>query len=866
MSALTCKTRGGSSPQGKPRVFFCCYPEDFQPFFEEISDSILKTQNCAIWYFENPEQVPDTEQMETDLGQMQLFVVPVTTKLLTKPNFAMDSAIPFALEKHIPVLPLMQEDGLIELFGKKFGDIQYLDKNQKDATAIPYEEKLEKYLSSVLVGDELATKVRAAFDAYIFLSYRKKDRKYAQELMRLIHQNEFCQDIAIWYDEFLTPGENFNQAIADALQKNGLFTLVVTPNLVNEPNYVMSTEYPMAKEADKLILPAELVKTDKEALKSHYAGLPDCTDAHDSKALSESLLEAVQKFAIQENDSSPEHNFFIGLAYLSGIDVEVDHRRALSLIEGAANAGLTEAMEKLVSMYRNGEGVERNYRTAIEWQAKLVEVLRQKFQAEPNEENALSLVNAYWYQGDYENELWDLKAAEKSYMQMLRFVENVQKQFPKLKQEMAAVYDIIGDIQKNSGKLSDAVEYYMKSIQVSEQLIAELGIEWPKRTLSICFNNIGDIRKSERKFAEAAEYYEKALKITEQLAEESGTEETRRALAIRYEKMGDIRQADGNLSKAAEYYRKSLQIREQLAAENNTAEARRDLSISYNRMGNVRKAEGKLSEAAAYYQDFLRIAEQIVEETETMEARRDLSISYTKMGDIRQAEGKLAEAKEYYRKSLKIREQLAEETGTMQAKRDLSVNYSKLAQILKKEKKLLEAAIYYQMALRTDEELVAVNQSVKFKRDLAINFRNVGDIWKAEGNLSEAVKFYEKSFRMWEQIAAEIRTAEARRELANSCSNLGNVQKALGKLSEAAEYFQKCIQSLEQLTASESGVVNLRDDLAVACYNLGVLGKEFTHYLRKAHTIWDELANECPDAPRYQKNRDIVAEMLQNQN
>ena len=43
---------------------------------------------------------------------------------------------------------------------------------------------------------------RHAFDAYIFLSYRKKDRRYANELMRLIHNNPECRDIAIWFDEF----------------------------------------------------------------------------------------------------------------------------------------------------------------------------------------------------------------------------------------------------------------------------------------------------------------------------------------------------------------------------------------------------------------------------------------------------------------------------------------------------------------------------------------------------------------------------------------------------------------------------------------------------------------------------------------
>ena len=200
--------------------------------------------------------------------------MPVTTNLLCTANDALDVDFKFAMEHHIPVLPLMQEPGLEELFNKKCGELQFLDKNKIDETAISYEEKLEKYLSSVLIGDELAEKIRAAFNAYVFLSYRKKDRKYAQELMRLIHKNDFCRDITIWYDEFLTPGENFNDSIKDALQKSGLFVLAVTPNLVNETNYIMTTEYPMAREEGKPILPAELVPTDREQLFEKYKDIP----------------------------------------------------------------------------------------------------------------------------------------------------------------------------------------------------------------------------------------------------------------------------------------------------------------------------------------------------------------------------------------------------------------------------------------------------------------------------------------------------------------------------------------------------------------------------------------------------------------
>jgi len=149
--------------------------------------------------------------------------------------------------------------------------------------------------------------------------------------------------------------------------------MVVTPNLVNEENYVMTIEYPMARDNRMLILPAEAIKTDKEELKNKYKDIPECTSTQDEKALSDSLLNALKTLAIESNDSSPEHNFFIGLAYLSGIDVEVNYEKALKLITSAAEDGLIEAKEKLVSMYENGIGVKKDCYEAIKWQYRVAE-------------------------------------------------------------------------------------------------------------------------------------------------------------------------------------------------------------------------------------------------------------------------------------------------------------------------------------------------------------------------------------------------------------------------------------------------------------------------------------------------------------
>lgn len=231
-----------------------------------------------------------------------------------------------------------------------------------------------------MISDEMAQRIRAAFDAYIFLSYRKKDRRYANELMKLIHNNDEFRDIAIWYDEFLTPGESFKENIDRMLHDSKLFTLLVTPNLLEEPdgkpNFVMGEEYPMAKDSGMEILPAEMEETDKAALAEKFKDIPNCIDPYDD-VFNTRLLESLERIAISANKDDPEHNFLIRLAYLDGIDVEINTRRGLELIKDAATSGYIEAAKRLALMYYYGLIVERDYAQAASWQNKYVEGLRQ---------------------------------------------------------------------------------------------------------------------------------------------------------------------------------------------------------------------------------------------------------------------------------------------------------------------------------------------------------------------------------------------------------------------------------------------------------------------------------------------------------
>lgn len=380
MSVLSVRTREKRDVQGLSRVYFSCHPDDFKDYFDVICEDIFRTQNCAI-YYESEWEVPAGErELEELLASMQLFVLPLTNRYLEEESRSINREYVFAMEQHIPVLPIAVEPGLESKFSARFnqiregyGEIQILNRCSADDTEIPYEKKLADYLSHILAGDELARQIRAAFDAYIFLSYRKKDRAYAKELMNIIHRIPFCRKMAIWYDEYLVPGESWSQNIVNAIVKSALVVLAVTPSITEKENYVVEHEYPEALAQGKSVIPAEMLPVDPGMIRQLFPGMMDMIDCHDSEKFAEVLKGSLKQLVKEKSEDSPEHNFLIGLAYLSGIDMERDPDMALTLITDAADAGLLEAMDKLGVMYLKGQGVAVDYKEALKWFSRAAE-------------------------------------------------------------------------------------------------------------------------------------------------------------------------------------------------------------------------------------------------------------------------------------------------------------------------------------------------------------------------------------------------------------------------------------------------------------------------------------------------------------
>ena len=607
---------------------------------------------------------------------MNLIVIPLTERLLTDENSFSYKIINYAVDKHIPVLPIMKEPGLDPLFQSKFQNMQYLYDNPADTTAIPYREKLAGFLDSVFWGSELSNKIRAAFHAYIFMSYRKKDRQLAQELMRLIHEKEEYRDIAIWYDEFLIPGEDFSQSIKHALESSDLFTLVVTPNLVNEENYIRTTEYPLAVDMKKPVLPVEMLATDVGEMEKSFEGIANISNKNDAEEIYQRIQNLIPGIIERENAKDPLHDFFMGLAYLSGIEVEIERDRGVSLIIKAAESGFDEAMEKLVSMYFWGDGVSRDYDEAIKWQEKIVEKYRDIAEKTMAEEDTIIFIR----------HLDKLCSISYDAENLNKALENYEWLYE------AGKVMVFGTLGKNIfqkahnfiKKYAGRSEYYTESlyelIKAARMLMVisvdlgfyELQQKWTKKAVALA--NAGQMSRDDERIVDeyrkiigkigelciesgnvdgAEEWYRREKETFGDEDYESNDYKMKASIALYNKHMCDLETEKGNYTEAAENIKVSYEIWSGLFAEHN------DINLLLYMVNSLISA-AKIYVIEGYNPDGMHVLSIIKEKVNESGYRdsgaltKSLACADIIIGDYYMREGKFDEACSLYTHSAAV--------------------------------------------------------------------------------------------------------------------------------------------------------------------------------------------------------------------
>lgn len=816
MTELKYNTREYSTPQGKPKVYFTAHTDDYCLFFEEVCKDILERQDCAIFYLDAKSNYKDVEDYELQLSEMQLFVVPITSKLLTTPNRALDVDIQFALSNHIPILPLMQEEKLELLFNEKFGNLQFLNKNSNDTTAITFSKKLTEYLNSVIIGDELAEKIRSSFDAYIFLSYRKKDRRYAHELMKLIHSNPFCRDIAIWYDEFLTPGENFNGSIRAALEKSDIFVLTVTPGILEKPdgnpNFVMGVEYPEALKYSKAILPVEMCPSNRDELMKNYSNIPEIISAKDGDKLASRLLELTKNYTSSENDSDPEHNYYIGLAYLSGIDVEINHELAVELITSAAMCDYYPAIDKLVDMYFNGEGVKRDLNRAVEWQKKLISIDKKSYDKKRSMDNAETLLydmkglsSKYFFINLHEErkridlEIIELCDQIVSKYSKYRFfmIRSVKKRFLVYKAE---ALDDLGNISLKNNNFEEAEKYYSEALKIRKIIKGKWDYE---EDVISSYCNFADLARKRGDLKQALDFYNKCIKI---IGQDKGSYYLKHCsfdVALIYRCVADIYFDLGDYKHAEEYRIKAIELFMMKVIEEKSSASLYYISSEYSGLAEIAGKNLETNRQLEYLENALQYARDYVKNSNYENRYIILCYALIDLGDYYFSNNNDEQAKAYYSEAHDIANEKFKNSDDyscikclIQSIRNLGIFY-KYAEKQDKSR----ALVLFEKAVTLAENKVELSNSVYTVAQIVYDYLNLSTLTLDHQKEKEYLKKVDANYDKLEKISSH----ENGKITCASCAiTLGDYYGQKNDITSMEMYCKKAIFFAKQVVLERS--------------------------------------------------------------
>lgn len=660
---LSCKTKGNPNTKGKSKIYFCAHPADYAIFLEKFTNDILKTPNCTIWYDMEPYLDWDEEQYRSDLSLMQLFVIPVTKKFLYEQNRAFSRELPFALKHHIPVLPILEDSSLEHAFEEKCGNLQSLKKNPKGPDALPYYDRLKKYLDSVLVPDHLVRQILASFDAEIFLAYRKPDRHFAHQFMQTLHENPRYRNIAVWYDEFLKIGNDYSKEIDAAIQSSSVFAMVMTPNLLEQDsyNYVREREYPLAVSLNKKVVPVEFVRTDHSKAELLYNGIPAWTSIDSKPAFYNSIEAALTGTTLMTPIGRQKNQFLLGLAYLMGIGVERNQEYALSLISSAAEAGLADAMERMVSMYYYGEGVESDISTVIHWQSRLAEYYREAYEATGKREDGIHTIFEQHKLYGYLIESGQENAAGELSVRMKKLSSGLRRKYPRDYSAIECLVISLSDVSDSFDRCGDYEN--AKKIQrflffLNKTLAHDTGLPEANEDLLINYQHLGSISEDCGDYQAALKYYRMSLGISGKMKDSDGSDAFYRRWLDDLYRVGHCYLQLHALGQAEEYLKKSLEG--YLSFQN----ADTELWRIYYALSGLECQRNNLDEALSCCSKSIQSARQ----ESGLEAQRHLSDSYARKADILRGLKQYDDAKQEYLLALDMMQRISDETGAYEDK------------------------------------------------------------------------------------------------------------------------------------------------------------------------------------------------------
>jgi tetratricopeptide (TPR) repeat protein len=268
----------------------------------------------------------------------------------------------------------------------------------------------------------------------------------------------------------------------------------------------------------------------------------------------------------------------------------------------------------------------------------------------------------------------------------------------------------VGYIADQSGDAAKALEFYNKSLTVSEALDDKEGIATSLNNVGTMYNHLGDIGKT-------LEYYGRSLKIREAMGDTIGITNSLNNIGIVYSNQGDLVQA-------LNYYTKGLKMREAAGDEEG-------ISRSLNNIGSIYDRQGDFEKALDCYERSLEIKT-------AADDQKGMAVALNNIGRVYSNKGELPKALDYLQKGLKLREDIDDKSG-------VAFSLQNISNVYFKQKK-------YPQAIAYGEKSMTLSKELGFPENIRNAAEQLNIIYTATGNYKAALENYTLFIAMRDKI------------------------------------------------------------------------------------------------------------------
>ncbi|MBE5826375.1 MAG: TIR domain-containing protein [Butyrivibrio sp.] len=325
------------------RVYVCCCPEDMDTA-GEIAGTIQQLYQADIWISKGAESSFDRGYLDAVLGDgFTMVALVVSSRLLSDPAVPFKDVLETAVNLGIRILPIGIDPGVSARFSEVYGHMQTLDYCTDSAKA-RLKHYIDGYVDLYRVIDD-GPAIPEVFSFHIFMSYRKKNLVKLTELMKVIRKWPEHLDTSIWYDDALVEGEDYDDQILEQIKSSDVILLVMTPDVLDEGNYVLVNELPDALKFGKRVITFITEDMDPEDIEKYSDFMGEIVD--DTDTLRRLLKEEHDKVAGPGHNPTDEDVYKLGLGYLSGNGTVRDPLMGEIALDVAARSGHPYASARL---------------------------------------------------------------------------------------------------------------------------------------------------------------------------------------------------------------------------------------------------------------------------------------------------------------------------------------------------------------------------------------------------------------------------------------------------------------------------------------------------------------------------------------